>query len=127
MPMPDDYEGSESSATGWALDQLIGRLGNIYTRFNLSPPKALRDAAKGWVSLSQDEIVRVVEDHLREHSRPYTCGSGDGHFYLVQAAIRRAMEAKYPRGHFDDEPERPRRRRLGRDRKVYNAAGGLPM
>jgi hypothetical protein len=56
--MPDAYDGSESSAGEMALDQLVGRLGNIYGRFNLSPPTASRDAARRWLNLSQHEIAR---------------------------------------------------------------------
>ncbi len=36
------------------LAELVARCGNIYTRFGLSPPMALRDAAKRWAGLSQE-------------------------------------------------------------------------
>jgi hypothetical protein len=62
----------------------------------------LRDAAKGRMGLSPDEIAAVLNQHLREHIRLYH-GSGDGNFWMLQADIRRAMETKHPsRGYMDD-------------------------
>ena len=92
------------------LAELVARCGNIYTRFGLSPPMALRDAAKRWAGLSQEDVARVVEVHLRSHRRLYVSGFSDAYFGMVQSAIRKAIELKHPaRDHVDDEPERPRR------------------
>jgi hypothetical protein len=73
------------------LAELVGRLGNLYTKKGLSPPFALRDAVKHWIGLSQDEIVEVVEKHFAEHRVRYS-GSGDGCFWMVEAAVRKAMD-----------------------------------
>jgi hypothetical protein len=105
-----------------ALDILVGRISNLYTRRNLSPPFHLRDAARHWLGISQDEIVDVVEKHFADYRRLYTSGSGDGYFHMVEAAIRAAWQAKHPPiAHAEDEPVRPRRR--GGVRKVHNASG----
>jgi hypothetical protein len=75
--------------------------------------------------LSLDEIARVVEDHLREHRRLYVCGSAERFFYMVEAAIRKAIAAKHPsRDHTDGELERPvRRRRRGGMQPVPHIGG----
>lgn len=46
---------------------------------------ALRNAARGWLRLSPDEIARAVEDHLREHRRLYLRGSGERCFPTARA------------------------------------------
>jgi hypothetical protein len=105
------------------LAEIVARVGCLYVKRGLSPPFHLRDAARRWMGLSQDEIIEVLERHFAEHRRRYTCGSGDGLFYLVEAAIRAAWQAKHPPiAHADDEPGRPRRKRSGL-RKVHNASG----
>ena len=78
------------------LTELVGRLGNIYTKKGLSPPFALRDVAKHWLGLTQDEIVTVVQTHFEDCRRFYTTGAGRQHFGLLQQAIRKAWEAKHP-------------------------------
>jgi hypothetical protein len=104
------------------LAELVGRLGNIYTKKGLSPPFALGDVAKYWSGLTQDEIVTVVQKHFAEDGVHYG-GSGDEYFGMVQSAIRKALETKHPpRDHADDEPLRPRRR-SGGVHKVHNASG----
>jgi hypothetical protein len=35
--------------TDYELAELVGRIGNLYTKKGLSPPFALRDAVKHWV------------------------------------------------------------------------------
>ena len=107
------------------LAELVARCGNIYTRFGLSPPMALRDAAKRWAGLSQEDVARVVEDHLRSHRRLYVSGFSDAYFGMVQSAIRKAIELKHPaRDHVDDEPERPRPSGKRRGiREIYTAGG----
>jgi hypothetical protein len=123
--MPDGHASDAYIAQREAqVAEIVARCGNIYTRFNLSPPMALRAAAERWVGLSLDEIASVVTDHLREHRRLYTCGSGDGNFHIVQAAIRKAIEAKRPcLDRADDELERPLRRHRGGVRLIPHAGG----
>ena len=73
-----------------------------------------------------DEIQRVrTKTHGGTGLPPNgTTWSGDAHFAMVEAAIRKALESKQPsRDHVDDEPERPRRRRAGQVRQVHNASG----
>src|SRR5260370_2940242 len=90
------------------LAEIVARVGCLYVKRGLSPPFHLRDAARRWMGLSQDEIIEVLELHFAEHRRRYTCGSGDGLFYLVEAAIRAAWQAKHPPiAHADDEPGEP--------------------
>jgi hypothetical protein len=99
--------------------EIVARLGNLYVRRGLSPPFNLYKAVRHWSGLSQDEIVEVVEKHFADHRVRYS-GSGDGYFWMVEAAIRKAMELKHPPiDHV--EPARPQRRRGVR--KVYTAGG----
>jgi uncharacterized Zn-binding protein involved in type VI secretion len=106
----------------FALTELVGRIGNLYTRHRLSPPFHIRDAARRWLGLSQDEIIAVIEKHFADCRRFYTCGSGDAHFGMVESAIRKATEAKHPaRAYGDDELVRPRHKRGVR--KIHNASG----
>jgi len=53
------------------LAELVGRLGNSYTKKGLSPPFALRDAVKHWLGLAQDEIVTVLQKHFEDYRRFY--------------------------------------------------------
>jgi len=92
--MPDDHTSNDSDARiaqrEAQVAEIVARCGNVYGRFNLSPPFHLRAAAEHWVGLSLDEIARVVEGHLREHRRLYVCGSAERFFYMVEAAIGEA-------------------------------------
>ena len=87
--MPDNHTSDDSDARiaqrEAQVAEIVARCGNIYTRFRLSPPMALRAAAQHWVGLSLDEVARVVEDHLREHKRLYS-GSGDGYFWISRGS-----------------------------------------
>jgi hypothetical protein len=104
------------------LAEIAARVGNLYVRRGLSPPFNLHKAVRHWLGLTQDEIIEVLERHFAEHRRRYTCGSGDGLFYLVEAAIRAAWQAKHPpRDHADDAPVSPPRKRGVR--KVYTIGG----
>jgi hypothetical protein len=104
------------------LAELVGRIGALYGKRGLSPPYHLRAAARHWLGISHDEIVAVIENHFADHRRLYTLDSGDSYFHMIEAAIRKAWEAKHPpRDHVEDEPARPRRKRGVR--QVY-AAGG---
>jgi len=108
--------------TDGELTDPVACISNLYTRKSLSPPSQLHSAAKCWLGLSHDEIVAVIENHFADHRRLYTCGSGDGYFHMVEAAIRQRWREKHPsREHVDDEPVRPRRKRGVRN--VYMAGG----
>jgi len=121
MPDPRDVENARSDSE---LEELRGRIGNLYTRMGLSPPSQLYTAVKHWLGLSHEEILAAIEDHFAQHRRLYVSGSGDGYFYLVEAAIRKAWQAKHPtRDRADDASERPQRKRRGVQR-VHNAGGG---
>jgi hypothetical protein len=123
--MPDDHD-TEKATSEFERDELVGLIGNCYVRNGLSPPTQLRGAVKRWMGLSHGEILAAIEQHFEEHRRLYTCGSGDGHFHLVETAVRRAWQAKHPaRVRAEDEPVRPQRR-ASRVRKLHNAAGGPP-
>jgi hypothetical protein len=117
--MPDH---DAQNVRGWAeLAELVARCGNVYSRYKLSPPSQLHSAAKYWGGLSQDEIVEVLERHFDEQRRSYVCGSGDGLFWMVESAMRKALEAKHPRPRGDVDPERPQR--SPRVFKIHNASG----
>jgi hypothetical protein len=73
----------------------------------------LRDAAKHWLGLTHGEILAAIEADFAEHRPRYTSGSGDGLFWMAEAAIRKAWQAKQARDHVDEDLERPGRRRAG--------------
>jgi hypothetical protein len=71
--------------------------------------------------------MAVIELHFDTCRHLYMAGSGDGLFYLVEAAIRRTLDAKHPsRDRDDDEPVRLRPRPSGRIREIRTVAGGPP-
>jgi hypothetical protein len=104
------------------LTELVGLIGNAYVRRGLSPPSQLRDAVKHWLGLSHGEILAAIEQHFAEHRHEYRSGSGDGLFWMVEAAVRRAWQEKHP-PRADEELERPRRKRPGRLRPIHHAGG----
>jgi hypothetical protein len=121
--MPE-HHNAENAKSEFELAELVGRIGNFYTKKGLSPPFFLRDAAREWHGLSQDEIVAVLEKHFRDYRHLYIAGAGDQHFHLVRSAISKAIEAKHPsRDLADHELDRPRRRSSSRVQKVHNASG----
>ena len=73
---PDDHTAGNAKRE-FELAELVGRIGNFYTKKGLSPPFALRDDAREWRSLSQDEIVALINKHFDDCRRFYTSGSGD--------------------------------------------------
>ena len=90
----------------------------------LSPPFFLRDAAREWGGLSQDEIVAVLEKHFRDCRHLYIAGAGDQHFHLMRSEIARAIEAKYPsRRHVDEQVVRPPPRRPNGVRPIPHFGG----
>jgi ferredoxin-NADP reductase len=107
--MPDEH-AAENATSEFERDELVGLVGNAFIRQGLSPPSQLHSAAKRWPGLTHREILDVLEQHFAEHRHLYTCGSGDGHFWMVEAAVRRKWQEKHPpRPHVDEELERPRR------------------
>jgi hypothetical protein len=82
----------------------------------------LKSAVEGWLrhGLIADEVVRVFHEHMDLHRRGYHSGSGDQLFHVLQADLRRVLEAKRPP--VKREPERPRRPR----RRVLHNASGFP-
>jgi hypothetical protein len=113
--MPDEHN-TRKARSEFELAELVGRIGNLYTKKGLSPPFILRDAVTSWGGLSQEEIVAVIEKHFQDCRQFYIAGAGDGHFHTVRSAISKALEAKYPRDRLGEVPEPPRRRRPGQIR-----------
>jgi hypothetical protein len=124
--MMSDGHDAGYAKRDFELTELVGLIGNAYVRQGLSPPTQLHGAVRHCLGLSHGEILAAIESHFAEHRRLYTSGSGDRLFYLVEAALRRALEANYPRAYTDEELDRPRRRRAGGVRPVHNAAGARP-
>ena len=62
------------------FDLLVARLGNLHTKHRLSPPSALREAARHWLGISTEDIVATVEKHFRDYR----------HLYNGRAVFRRA-------------------------------------
>jgi hypothetical protein len=93
--MPDDRD-TANARTKLELAELIGLVGNAYTREGLSPPSQLYRPVDFWRGLSRQEILNILDDHFDRNRQFYLGGSGDGLFYLVQAEIRKALEAKRP-------------------------------
>jgi hypothetical protein len=120
MPARD----AENAKTELGRNELIGLIGNAYSREGLSPPSQLYRAAHYWSGLSRREILDILDDHFDRNRQFYLGGSGDGLFHLVQADVRRAIEAKHPRPVPERQPERPqpRRRRV----VALPTAGGGP-
>src|SRR5262249_47455606 len=122
--MPDDHD-VENVKSAADVAEIVARCSNIYTRFNLSPPMGLQDAARYGTGLTMEEVAAVLRQHLQEYRRFYLCGSGDAQFAMVQSAMRKALAARYPTARFHDEHERPRRPRR-RVVKIHHAGGGPP-
>jgi hypothetical protein len=122
--MPDHDAGNAASEI--ELAELAARVGCRYVKAGLSPPFRLHEAVRHWGGLSHDEVMAVIERHFDSCRRFYTTGSSDQFFYMVEAAIHKAIESKHPsRGQADAEPERPRRRSASRVHKIYNAGGPI--
>ena len=111
--IPDEHN-TRKARSEFELAELVGRIGNLYTKKGLSPPFILRDAVTSWGGLSQEEIVAVIEKHFQDCRQFYIAGAGDRHFHMVQLAISKALEAKYPRDRLGGAPDQ--RRRAGRIR-----------
>jgi hypothetical protein len=75
--------------------------------------------------LDEEQMVAVIEKHFADCRRFYTCGTGDGHFHMVESAIRLAVEARRRRSTSPSARSRGGRRRRG-IHKVHNASGFAP-
>src|SRR5271170_6306735 len=51
----------------YTLSELVARIGALYTRQGLSPPFRLRDVARHWLGLTDQEIIDVIEQHMDRH------------------------------------------------------------
>src|SRR5258706_11844233 len=72
------------------LATYCGRVGNLYTRFGLSPPFTLYDAAKGWMAgdIPLSHCVAVIERYLISYGRSCPSGSGDRNFAWLNSLIQ---------------------------------------
>ena len=52
--MMPDHHNAENAKSEFELAELVGRIGNFYTKKGLSPPFFLRDAAREWHGLNQE-------------------------------------------------------------------------
>jgi hypothetical protein len=79
------------------LDTYCGRIGNLYGRYGLSPPFALRHIAADWQAsgIALSHIVAVINRHLTDHRRRYNSGSGDALFSWVDEIIRKTWREQY--------------------------------
>jgi hypothetical protein len=72
------------------LATYCGRIGNLYTRYGLSPPFALHDAAQGWIArdILLSHCVDVIERYLTGYGRSCPSGSGDRNFAWLNSMIQ---------------------------------------
>jgi hypothetical protein len=118
------------------LPTFCGRIGNIYVRYGLSPPFALYDAAKGWMTrdIPLSHCVDVIERYLTVYGRSCHTGSGDRNFAWLNSLIQTTWydrsfatpprpTPKYARHHdwLDEQGGQEPNQRLGRREAV--AAG----
>jgi hypothetical protein len=73
------------------LDTYCGRVGNLYGRYGLCPPFALRRIAADWKAsgIALSHIVAVIDRHLTDHRNRYNGGSGDALFSWLDEFIRK--------------------------------------
>jgi hypothetical protein len=66
-----------------------GRIGNLYGRFGLCPPFALRDAVEGWIAYGWPlwHCLDVIERYLCNAGSCYS-GSGDRNFAWLNSLIQ---------------------------------------
>jgi hypothetical protein len=74
---------------------LVGSVGNLYGRYDLSSPSQLRAAASHWLGLDLSEIVEAIEIWLDDNRQRFVSGSGDAYFAEVEGVIRRLWEQKH--------------------------------
>src|SRR5262249_33827289 len=74
------------------LNTYCGRVGNLYGRYGLCPPFALRRIAADWIAsgIVLSHIVAVIDRHLTDHRRRYNSGSGDALFSWLDEFIRKS-------------------------------------
>jgi hypothetical protein len=72
------------------LATFCGRIGNLYGRFGMCPPFALRDAAQGWIArgIPLSHCVDVIERYLDRYGRSCPSGSGDRNFAWLNSLIQ---------------------------------------
>jgi hypothetical protein len=78
------------------LATYCGRIGNLYTRYGLSPPFALYDAARGWMArdIPLWHCVDVIKRYLTNYGRSCPSGSGDRNFIWLSGLIERSWYAR---------------------------------
>jgi hypothetical protein len=72
------------------LATYCGRIGNLYGRYALCPPFALRQAAQGWIArdIPLWHCVDVIERFLSRHAGNCYSGSGDWNFSWLNSLIQ---------------------------------------
>jgi hypothetical protein len=80
MPLIEDLD----------LATYCGRIGNLYTRYGLSPPFALHDTAQGWIArdIPLSHCIDVIERYLTGYGRSCPSGSGDRNFAWLNSLIQ---------------------------------------
>jgi hypothetical protein len=90
------------------LTILVATVNNLYTRYGLSGPVRLREAARGWLGIPIEGIIAAIELHMLHHRRLYAAGSGDAYFSLVQRAVGQLRDKHL---HAEDVYPKPSARR----------------
>jgi hypothetical protein len=100
-PNDDSCQEPERQVSRIGLDEFVARVNNMYTRFGLSPPFGLRDAAVGWrrKGVSFTRCLISVERFLINNAAKCRSGSGDFQFDDLDYHIRG-----------EERPSQPRRR-----------------
>ena len=72
------------------LATFCGRVGNLYGRYGVCPPFALRDVAQGWIArdIPLWHCIDVIECFLSRHAGCCYSGSGDWNFAWLNSLIQ---------------------------------------
>ena len=72
------------------LATFCGRVGNLYGRYGLCPPFALRDAVQGWMArdIPLWHCIDVIGRFLSRHAGSCYSGSGDWNFAWLNSLIQ---------------------------------------
>jgi hypothetical protein len=121
MPVRED-DHLPAATNEQRVAELVARLGCAYGKYGLSPPFDLKSAAEAWLrqSISPDEIVGILDDHMYRCRQDYRGGAGASLFRVFLADIGKALEARRPA--IDRPPARPQRPR-SRARTLHNPSG----
>ncbi len=94
-----------------SITALVGWVGCIYNKRNISPPFGLRTSAVRWLSdgIPAAHVAECIERHLNENHGQYHSGSGDGRLPLVDREIRESWR----------QLQRPPRARPARTDRLY--------